>query len=136
MRSLEQLITTAIFHAPWKKDMKLLASHGVEVYCFEFAYQGTMTLADIFRLPPIKMFMNFTGRHLGKNWFQNPNLGVCHGDEMFYYFPFGASGFPPTLKSSNDKSVCESVSGFIFQFAQDGFKQGYMYIRLPIMASL
>ena len=118
LRNLEQIFTTAIFHAPWVKDMKLLAKHGVQVYCFEFAYKGTMTIADISRLTPMKMFMNFLGRYMGLKWFQNSELGVCHADEMFYIFPFKTFGFPPTLKSSDDKSKSDSISGFIFYFAE------------------
>lgn len=116
MKIMEQLFTTAIFHGPMVKDMSLLASKGVKIYAFEFGYQGSMTLADIFRLSPMKLFVNFFGRHIGTNLYQK-DLGVCHGDDLFYIFPFSMFGFPKSLKNRSDKLTSQRLLTFITNFA-------------------
>lgn len=102
LRSLEQIFTTSIFHAPLARDLKLLVHEGVRVYSYLFSYQGSMTLVDIFRLPFMKMILNFSGRHMGAKLYQK-KLGVCHGDDLFYLFPFNMSGFPNPLKTNSDR---------------------------------
>ena len=96
---MEQLFSTAIFDGPMVEDLTLLANHGVQVHCFEFGYKGTMTMSDIFRLSPLKLFLNFFGRYTGLKLYQKSLLGVCHGDDLFYMFPFGVFGFPKALKT-------------------------------------
>ena len=105
---MEQLFSTAIFDGPMVEDLTLLANHGVQVHCFEFGYKGTMTMSDIFRLSPLKLFLNFFGRYTGLKLYQKPLLGVCHGDDLFYMFPFGVFGFPKALKTASDKSISRS----------------------------
>ena len=61
-----------------------------------------MTLVDIFRLPLMKMLVNFSGRYFGAKLYQR-QLGVCHGDDLFYLFPFSIAGFPNPLKTEKDK---------------------------------
>ena len=105
---MEQLFSTAIFDGPMVEDLTLLANHGVQVHCFEFGYKGTMTMSDIFRLSPLKLFLNFFGRYTGLKLYQKSLLGVCHGDDLFYMFPFGVFGFPKALKTASDKSISRS----------------------------
>jgi len=114
---MEQLFSTAIFHAPMVKDLTLLSTQGVKIYPFEFSYKGTMTLCEVFRLPPMKLVINFFGRHAGTKLYQKDNLGVCHGDDLLYIFPFSVAGFPKTVKTTNDKRVSETLLGFISNFA-------------------
>ena len=61
-----------------------------------------MTLVDLFRLPFMKMILNFSGRHMGAKLYQK-RLGVCHGDDLFYLFPFSIHGFPTALKTEADR---------------------------------
>ena len=107
---MEQLLSTAIFLGPMVKDIQLLVNHGVQVYSFEFAYSGSMTLCDLFRLPPMKTFLNIFGRHTGMRLYRKSSLGVCHGDDLFYVFPFGMPGFPKPLKTPNDNKVSNPIS--------------------------
>ena len=88
LKTLEEIFSSAIFQAPMVNDMKLLATKGVQIYAFDFAYNGTMTLADVFRLSLSKVGMNFAARHCNLNRLKvfQKDLGVCHGDDMFYYF--------------------------------------------------
>ena len=107
---MEQIFSTSIFHGPMVKDMTLLSDHGVQVYSFDFAYKGTMTFSDLFRLSPIKLFINFFGRHIGIKWFRKPNLGLCHGDDLFYLFPFAMFGFPKVEVLITLVEICDVYS--------------------------
>lgn len=80
--------------------MKLLQenNHAAEIFEYVFSYEGTMTIADLVRLPGFKLILNMTGRHLGAKIYQK-KLGACHGDDLFYAFPFSFPGFPRTLKT-------------------------------------
>ena len=44
-------------------------------------------------------------------------LGVCHGDDLFYLFPFGMFGFPKALKTASDKSISKWMLTWISNFA-------------------
>ena len=46
-----------------------------------------------------------------------PHLGVCHGDDLFYLFPFGVFGFPKTLKTASDKNISKWMLTWISNFA-------------------
>lgn len=116
---MEQLFSTAVFQAPMINDVSLLAANQANVYVFEFAYKGSMTICDVFRLSPMKIFMNYFGRHVGASFYQR-NLGVCHGDDMFYLFPFKFFGFPKTLKTRSDKLTSQRFLDFINNFCATG----------------
>ena len=64
-RTMEQLFATAVFQAPMIHDTKLLAAKGAKVFVYDFAYHGSMTLNEVFRLSVGKLFINFFGRHVG-----------------------------------------------------------------------
>ena len=49
LKKLEEIFSTAFFHAPLIKDAESLAEKRSKVYEFVFSYQGSMTIADIFR---------------------------------------------------------------------------------------
>jgi len=119
LKKLELLFSTAIFQAPMLKDMSLLAKNGAKIYAFEFAYKGSMTMTDIFRLSPLKLCMNFFGRHVGVNFYRK-NLGVCHGDDLLYLFPFVLFSFPKALKTESDKLTSHRFLRFISNFAAKG----------------
>ena len=69
-----------------------------------------MTLCDLFRLPEMKTFLNIFGRHTGMRLYRKSSLGVCHGDDLFYVFPFGMPGFPKPVKTPNDNKVSNPIS--------------------------
>ena len=46
-----------------------------------------------------------------------PHLGVCHGDDLFYLFPFEVFGFPKTLKTASDKNISKWMLTWISNFA-------------------
>jgi carboxylesterase type B len=117
---MEQLFSTAIFHAPMVKDLDLLIKSGVNVYAFDFGYKGSMTLNEVFRLSPIKLVVNFFGRHVGTRLYQKEDLGVCHGDDMFYIFPFTLAGFPKPLKTPTDRLVSHRILTYISRFVSNG----------------
>ena len=118
-QALEQCLSTSIWHAPMINDAKMLAERGSQVFVYEFSYRGTMTLADVFRLSLIKMGMNFGARHVGLKLFQK-DLGVCHGDDMFFYFTCKPFGMPPGLKTDTDKKVSQVFLNFVTSFAAHG----------------
>lgn len=135
---MEQLFTTAVFHAPMIKDMSLLAQNGAKVYTYEFAYNGSMTLCDVFRLTPIKLFVNYFGRHIGTALYQK-DLGVCHGDDLFYLFPFALVGFPKSLRSRADKLTSQRFLTILTNFAargQPGAINNVQWMSLPMDASV
>ena len=51
------------------------------MFSYNFAYVGSMTLTELFRLPTTKLFFNFSGRFFGAKLFQK-KLGPCHGDDL------------------------------------------------------
>ena len=57
-----------------------------------------MTMVDFFRLPPLKMVLNLSGRLLGAKIYRK-RLGVCHADDLLYLFPFSMHGFPNALRT-------------------------------------
>ena len=120
LRTMEQIFSTAIFHAPLVKDIGLLMAAGVDVYAYEFGYRGSMTLNDVFRLSPIKLVVNFFGRHVGTKLYQK-DLGVCHGDDMFYLFPFTMAGFPKSVKSAADKATSYNILTFVSKYDRQNF---------------
>ena len=69
------------------------------------------------RLSPLKLCLNFTGRQTGLKLYLKPHLGVCHGDDLFYLFPFGVFGFPKTLKTASDKNISKWMLTWISNFA-------------------
>ena len=83
-------------------DLDLLVDHGAKVFAYYFTHAGTMTLVDLFRLKPLQLMLNMTGRHLGSKIYHK-DLGACHGDDLLYVFPFAVPGFPGSLKTDNDK---------------------------------
>ena len=118
-QALEQCLSTSIWHAPMINDANMLAYRGSQVFVYDFSYRGTMTLADVFRLSLIKMGMNFAARHIGLKLFQK-DLGVCHGDDMFYYFTCKPFGMPSGLKTQTDKKVSQVFVNFVTSFATHG----------------
>jgi hypothetical protein len=82
--------------------MDLLVEKGMKVYAYYFTYSGTMTLAEVFRLTPFKLMMNFSARYLGSKMYQK-DLGACHGDDLLYMFPFQVPGFPKCVKTESDQ---------------------------------
>ncbi len=112
LKTIEQIFSTSIFHAPMAKDMQLLMEQNIPVYAYEFGYRGSMTLNEVFRLSPVKLVVNFFGRHVGTKLYQK-DLGVCHGDDMFYLFPFSVTGFPKPLRSGADKATSKRLLAFI-----------------------
>ena len=60
--------------------------------------------------------MNYFGRHVGANFYRK-NLGVCHGDDLLYLFPFVLFAFPKALKTENDKLTSHRFLSFISNFA-------------------
>ena len=123
LRKMEQILSTAIFQAPLSRDVDLLVEQGSTVYQYLFSYQGSMTMVDIFRLPLMKMILNFSGRHLGTKLYQK-RLGVCHGDDLFYLFPFGMSGFPTPLKTESDIQTSRNVLRLWTQMVKTGSPNG------------
>ena len=120
LQAMEQCFSTSIWHAPMIHDAKILAEKGSQVFVYDFAYRGTMTLADVFRLSLIKIGLNFTARFFNFKWFQK-DLGVCHGDDMFYYFTCKPFGMPSGLKTQDDKKVSQAFLNFITAFATHGY---------------
>ena len=118
-QALEQCLSTSIWYAPMINDANMLAYRGSQVFVYDFSYRGTMTLADVFRLSLIKMGMNFAARHIGLKLFQK-DLGVCHGDDMFYYFTCKPFGMPSGLKTQTDKKVSQVFVNFVTSFATHG----------------
>ena len=118
-QALEQCLSTSIWHAPMINDANMLAYRGSQVFVYDFSYRGTMTLADVFRLSLFKMGMNFGARFIGLKLFQK-DLGVCHGDDMFFYFPCKPFGMPSGLKTQTDKKVCQVFVNFVTSFATHG----------------
>ena len=116
---MEQLFSTAVFHAPFFKDMRLLSKHGVSIFAYDFAYKGSMTLNDFFRLPLTKLCLNFFGRHVGTTFYQK-DLGVGHGDDLVYLFPFSIFGFPKSLKTRNDQLISQQFLNFVANFVVRG----------------
>ena len=119
LRTMEQLFGTSVFQAPLVQDIRLLTSQGAKVFTFDFAYRGSMTLNEVFRLSIGKLFINFFGRHIGAKLYQN-DLGVGHGDDMFYYFPCSPPGMPKTLRTSDDKNMSKVFLTFLTTFAEKG----------------
>ena len=118
-RTMEQLFATAVFQAPMVKDTKLLVDKGAKVFVYDFAYHGSMTLNEVFRLSIGKLFINFFGRHVGAKLYQN-DLGVGHGDDLFYYFHCSPPGMPKSLKNSDDKQMSKVFMNFLTAFAEKG----------------
>lgn len=119
LKRLEQLYSLAIFQAPLDRDLRLLFAQNVPIYSYTFQYQGPMTMVDLFRLPVLKLLLNFSGRHLGAKIYQK-QLGVCHGDDLFYIFPFSLMGFPSTIKSPSDLRTSEHFLALLTNFAHSG----------------
>ncbi|TRY70685.1 hypothetical protein TCAL_10027 [Tigriopus californicus] len=119
LKRLEQIYSLAIFQAPLARDLKLLFAQDLPIYSYNFQYQGPMSMVDLFRLPVLKMLLNFSGRHLGAKFYQK-QLGVCHGDDLFYIFPFSLMGFPSTIKSASDLRTSEHFLALLTNFAHFG----------------
>ena len=45
------------------------------------------------------------------------NLGVCHGDDLLYLFPFVLLAFPKAIKTESDKFTSQRFLSFISNFA-------------------
>ena len=78
-----------------------------------------MTIMDLFRLPLGQLLLNMSGRHLGAKLYQRRH-GVCHGDDLFYLFPFSQPGFPRPLKSDADRAVSRKMCALWTGFAVTG----------------
>ena len=57
------------------------------------------------------MMLNMGMRHFKVRLFRKPGLGVCHGDDLFYLFPFKTPGFPAALVSDTDVHHVDPVDG-------------------------
>eukprot|EP00095_Tigriopus_kingsejongensis_P006873 maker-scaffold605_size125465-snap-gene-0.25 protein:Tk06873 transcript:maker-scaffold605_size125465-snap-gene-0.25-mRNA-1 annotation:"esterase fe4" len=119
LKRLEQLFSLAIFQAPLRKDLDLLSEHGFSIFAYVFQYEGSMSMVDLFRLPILKMLLNFSGRHLGARLYQK-RLGVCHGDDLFYLFPFSLMGFPQSVKTASDLRTSKHFLSLLTNFAHFG----------------
>ena len=117
LKRLEILFSTGSFQAPMLKDISLLVENGAKVFAFEFAYKGSMTMTDVFRLSSFQLYMNFLSRYVGGNLYQK-NSGVCHADDLLYLFPFKL--MPNALKTSDDKLTSHRFLSFISNFATYG----------------
>ena len=115
---MEEITSMTIFKAPLQKDVDILVSHGVKVYMYNFDYAGTMSIADVFRLSLPKLMLNMTGRNMGFKLYRK-ELGVCHGDDLFYMFPMAFPGLPKSLKTQKDTEVSKLFVKALMTFAID-----------------
>ena len=115
LKRIELLFSTGSFQAPMLKDTSLLVKNGAKVFAFEFAYKGSMTMTDVFRLSPFKLCNNYLRRYVGV---YQKNFGVCHADDLLYLFPFKL--MPNALKTKGDKLTSHRFLSFISNFATDG----------------
>ena len=56
LKKMEEILSTAWFHAPLQNDLDKLVDGGVKAYTFKFCYQGSFSMVDVFRL-------NIMGQH-------------------------------------------------------------------------
>ena len=66
------------------------------------------------------MMLNMGMRHFKVRLFRKPGLGVCHGDDLFYLFPFKMPGFPAALVSETDVRVSKDLVEKLMTFAATG----------------
>ena len=108
LKKLEEIVSTAWFHAPLQNDLEQLVRGGVSVYTFKFCYQGPFSMLDVFRLSLPKIGLNLMGHYLGLNMYKK-ELGACHTDDLMYIFPMKLLPKPP------DNQTDIEISNFLTQ---------------------
>lgn len=119
LKIIQEIISLSIFKAPLQKDVEMLMSHGAKVYMLNFAYEGFMTISDVFRLSVFKLMVHMLGKRVGFKWYHK-RLGTCHGDDLFYAFPMTAPGFPKALKHPMDVQVSKKFVQYLMRFVWSG----------------
>ena len=117
LQKLEQIFSTIVFHAPFLNDIEKMVEHGVNAHIFRFSYRGSFSIVDIFRLPSLKLGVNFMGRMLGMKLYQK-DLGTCHADDIMYIFPMSHFGLPQALKTEMDVSTSKRFVRYLTNFAK------------------
>ena len=115
LKKIEEICTTAFFHAPLSNDLEKLVNAGVSAFTFQFSYQGSFSMVDIFRLSTAKLVLHFMGRFLGIKLYRK-KIGACHADACLYIFP--KKKFPKTLITETDIKVSSSLTRYLTNFAK------------------
>lgn len=116
LKKMEEIVSTAWFHAPLQNDLEKLVKSGVRAYTFKFSYQGTFSFVDVFRLPVPKFGLNLMGHFLGWNLYRK-NLGACHTDDIRYIFPMKML---PKLSNGTDTQISKWLTKHIGNFSKNG----------------
>ena len=117
LKKMEEIVSTAWFHAPLENDLEKLIGCGVSAYSFKFCYQGSFSMVDVFRLSASKLGLNLMGQHLGMNVYRK-NLGACHTDDLMYVFPMKL--LPKAHANETDIHISNQLTKHIANFGKTG----------------
>jgi len=108
------------FLSPMDRGSQLIAKHGATVHTFLLTHPPNFTLFDIFRMSLSKFGLMLSMRGLfNYNPFKKV-FGVCHTDDICYLFPVAAPGFPPTIKTDDQRQTQRHLLDMISSFAETG----------------
>ena len=117
LKKMEEIVSTAWFHAPLQNDLDRLVECGVSVYTFKFRYQGSFSMVDVFRLSMAKVGLNLIGNYLGLNMYKK-ELGACHTDDLMYIFPMKL--LPKVPANETDIEISNLLTKHISNFSRTG----------------